>query len=160
MVLLYVTFVLSNVLPVKDLLITVPLVLKTELVLQIVIVTLKVVIMKSLNKLSVHLVTVDVQLVLHTKFVNLVLLTESMLQIVIVFPIIMKINLIVNAKNVATNVLNVQDLTIIVNLVLLTEFLLLVVSVLMELMITVLKQLNVNFVTKYVVLVLVAMVLV
>lgn len=70
---------------VQDLLITVTLVPKTESELQIVIVTSLMDIMKSKDKLTVQLVTVDVLPVLLTKLVNLVQLKENkMLQVVIV----------------------------------------------------------------------------
>jgi hypothetical protein len=157
----YVKLVPSNVPLVKDLLITVYLVLKTELVLQIVIVISKVVIMKLLTKLSVHLVTVDVIPVLLMKLVNPVQLTElKMPQIVVVSLISMKMLPNVPVKNVVINVLNVLLQLITVALVLVTEFLLQVVSVQMELMMIVLTMLNVKSVTQNVVLVPVVMVLV
>jgi hypothetical protein len=160
-VLLSVTNVLSNVPNVKDHPITVPLVPKTELVPQIVIVISKVVIMKSPNKPSVHLVTVDVIPVLLMKLVNPVQLTElKMPQIVVVSLISMKMLPNVPVKNVVINVLNVLLQLITVALVLVTEFLLQVVSVQMELMMIVLTMLNVKSVTQNVVLVPVVMVLV
>jgi hypothetical protein len=149
------------VLIVQDLPITVTLVPKTESEPQIVIVTSLVDIMKFKVKPTVHLVTVDVLPVLHMKLVNLVQLKDNkILQVVIVPLICGKMLTTVLVKNVLTNVLNVLTVLTIVILVLLTEFLHQVVSVQMELMMTVLKTLHVLLVKKNVALVLVVMVLV
>jgi len=109
-------------------------VLKTESVPQIVIVTSTVVILKSLIKLSVHLVTPDVTLVLLTKLVSLVPKEElTTPQLVTVQPINSKMPHS-NVMNVTTDVLNVTPLQLLVLLVPMLELMLQVVIVQMVFM--------------------------
>jgi hypothetical protein len=98
-------------------------VLKTESVPQIVTVTSLLVIMKLPTKLSVHLVTKDVTLVLPMKLVSLVPLEDkTMPQLVTVHPTNTKM-VLSSVKNVTSDVLNVTLTNTLVPLVPMSEFL-------------------------------------
>lgn len=157
-VLLPVSNVTGNVSLVNILLITVYFVKVTESVPQIVIVTSTVVIMKSLNNNSVHLVTTDVILVLLMKSVSPVPLEELITpQLVIAQPTCMK-TLPSSVLIVTTNVLNVTLMPILVPLVLISESMPQVVIAQMVLMMTKLKTQFVKLVLKFVPLVLVKLI--